>query len=339
MTTPDAEPIWTDLATLRCTLAPDAVPTDGGGSTRIVVVRLDNPAGDLVDTSVFAELDLLGRRLAGSTAIGGVVITGREPGIFAPHFRLGEIAEGAEALGRPVPYSLARPAFTGVSALSRSGRVRDVLLASPAAGIAELARTHAALDRLGTLPQVVVAAIDGDALAGGCEIALACDLRVMARGEGRIGLVEITAAIPPGAGGTQRLARAVGHARARSMMLRATTYDADAAKAAGLVDEVTTPDDVLDTALAVAAEVARRSPDAVAAVKRSLRGRAYLAVRRRRRGGVVREHRVPHPRDRRLKRLRVALGRPRHPHPLAQPHLAAAERISAADIARSARAR
>ena len=272
MTTHDAEPIWTDLATLRCTLAPDAVPTDGGGSTRIVVVRLDNPAGDLLDTAVFAELDLLGRRLAASTAIGGVVVTGREPGIFAPHFRLGEIAEGAEALGRPVPYGLARLAFSGVSALSRSERVRDALLASPAAGIAELARTHAALDRLGTLPQVVVAAIDGDALAGGCELALACDLRVMARGEGRIGLVEITAAIPPGAGGTQRLARAVGHAQARSMMLRATTYDADAARAAGLVDEVTAPADVLATAISVATEVARRSPDAVAAVKRSLAG-------------------------------------------------------------------
>ncbi|MFC6238964.1 enoyl-CoA hydratase/isomerase family protein [Longivirga aurantiaca] len=272
MTPHDAEPIWTDLATLRCTLAPDPVPTDGGGSTRILVVRLDNPAGDLVDTAVFAELDVLGRRLATSTAIGGVVITGREPGIFAPHFRLGEIAEGAEALGRPVPYGLARLAFTGVAALSRSRRVRDALLASPAAGIAELARTHAALDRLGTLPQVVVAAIDGDALAGGCELALACDLRVMARGEGRIGLVEITAAIPPGAGGTQRLARAVGHAQARSMMLRATTYDADEARAAGLVDEVTAPDDVLATAIAVATEVARRSPDAVAAVKRSLAG-------------------------------------------------------------------
>jgi enoyl-CoA hydratase/carnithine racemase len=266
------ERLWPDLSTLRCTLAPDAVPTDGGGSTRILIVRLDNPAGDLVDTGMFADLHELGRRLGTSTAIGGVVVTGREPGVFAPHFRLGEIADGAEALGRPVPYGLARTAYTAVSALSRSDRVRDALLASPAAGIAELARTHAALDRLGTLPQVVVAAIDGDALAGGCELALACDLRVMARGEGRIGLVEVTAAIPPGAGGTQRLARAVGAARARSMMLRATTFDADEAAAVGLVDEVTTSEDLLRTALGVAAEVARRSPDAVGAVKRSLAG-------------------------------------------------------------------
>ncbi|MFN8169402.1 MAG: enoyl-CoA hydratase/isomerase family protein [Candidatus Nanopelagicales bacterium] len=273
-----SDEIWTDLATLRCTFAPDPVPTDDGGSTRILLVRLDNPAGDLLDTSVFADLDLLGRRLATRADIGGVVITGREPGVFAPHFRLVEIAEGAEALGRTVPYPLARAAYAGVAGLSRIPALREALLASPAAGIAELARTHAALDRLGTLPQVVVAAIDGDALAGGCELALACDLRVMVQGEGRIGLVEVTAAIPPGAGGTQRLARAVGPARARSMMLRATTLDAVSALDLGLVDEVATPAGLLDTALAVAAEVARRSPTAVAAVKRSLRGgRAWRA--------------------------------------------------------------
>ena len=55
---------------------------------------------------------------ASGTDIGGVVVTGREPGVFAPHFRLGEIADGAEALGRPVPYPLARAAYVGVSGLS-----------------------------------------------------------------------------------------------------------------------------------------------------------------------------------------------------------------------------
>lgn len=276
-TRPD-ETIWTDLATLRCSLDPALVVTDDGGTTRILIVRIDNPAGDLLDTGVFTDLDTLGLRLAATPTIGGVVITGREPGIFAPHFRLAEIAEGAQALGRPVPYGLARAAYAGVAGLSRVPALRRALLASPAAGIAELARTHSALTRLGALPQVVVAAIDGDALAGGCELALACDLRVMTQGEGRIGLVEITAAIPPGAGGTQRLARAVGPARARSMLLRATTLDAEQALAVGLVDEVSTPEQLLDVAFGVAAEVARRSPDAVGAVKRALQGGRVLSA-------------------------------------------------------------
>jgi enoyl-CoA hydratase/carnithine racemase len=264
--------IWPDLRTLTCVLHPDDVERDDGSSARILVVRLTNPAGDLIDTAMFADLDSLGRRLADEPSIGGVVVTGPRPGVFAPHFRLGEIADGAEALGRPVPYGLARAAYVGVRGLSRVTAVRDRLLASPAAGIAELVRTHEALTRLGAVPQVVVAAIDGDALAGGCELALACDLRVMAQGEGRIGLVEITAAIPPGAGGTQRLIRAVGAARARSMALRATTVDAAAAYAVGLVDEVCAPDDVLDVALRVVGEVARRDPAAIRAVKRTMQG-------------------------------------------------------------------
>jgi len=269
---PAGDRIWPDLPTLTCVVQPDPVTRDDGSTTRLLVVRLTNPAGDLLDTAVFADLDALGRRLVTQPSIGGVVLTGPRAGVFAPHFRLGEIADGAEALGRPVPYALARAAYVGVAGLSRVDVLRERVLASPAAGIAELVRTHTALTRLGALPQVVVAAIDGDALAGGCELALACDLRVMARGDGRIGLVEVTAAIPPGAGGTQRLVRAVGAARARSMALRATTLDAGAAHDVGLVDEVCEPVDVLDTALRLAADVARRNPAAVHAVKRAMQG-------------------------------------------------------------------
>ena len=268
----DGDTLWPDLTALRCTLLADPVDTDDGEPARLLLVRIDSPRGELLDTAVFADLDELGLRLAASPEIRGVVVTGPRAGVFVPHFRLVEIAEGAEAIGRALPWSAARAAYVSVAALARVPGVQDVLLSSPAAGLAELARTHRALDRLGSLPQVVVAAVDGDALAGGCEIALACDLRVMSRGDGRIGLVEVTAAIPPGAGGTQRLSRAVGPVRARSMMLRAVTLDADEAHAAGLVDEVCASEDLLATALALAAEVARRSPEAVLGVKRAVAG-------------------------------------------------------------------
>lgn len=284
----DGDLLWPDLTALRCTLLADPVEADDGESARLLLVRIDSPRGELLDTAVFADLDELGLRLAASPEIRGVVVTGPRPGVFVPHFRLVEIAEGAEAIGVSLPWSAARAAYVSVAALARVPALQGALLASPAAGLAELARTHRALDRLAALPQVVVAAIDGDALAGGCEIALACDLRVMARGDGRIGLVEVTAAIPPGAGGTQRLSRAVGPVRARSMMLRATTLDADQAHAAGLVDEVSGSDDLLPVAIALAAEVARRSPEAVVAVKRAVAGgRAWRAAIAREAAGFV----------------------------------------------------
>jgi enoyl-CoA hydratase/carnithine racemase len=97
---------------------------------------------------------------------------------------------------------------------------------------------HQALDKLGRLPQIVIAAIEGHAMGGGLEMALACDLRFMARGKGRLGLVEARIAAVPNMGGTQRMPRLIGRARALSMMITGETVDADQALQLGLVDRV-----------------------------------------------------------------------------------------------------
>ena len=88
----DGDPIWPDLQALRCTLLPDPVRTDDGGAVRLLLVRVDSPRGELLDTAVFADLDQLGLRLAASPEIRGVVITGPRPGVFVPHFRLDAFA-------------------------------------------------------------------------------------------------------------------------------------------------------------------------------------------------------------------------------------------------------
>lgn len=264
---------YEDLATLRCSYDDPPVTADDGATARVLLVRFCNPPTDLLDAAVMADLDTLGRRLAGDRSVRAVVLTGPRPGVFLPHYELEEIAAGAEQLGVAPPYALARAVLAGVSTAARVPGVAGMLARTPAAGVLELLRTHATLTRLTLLPQVVVAAVDGDALGGGCEVALACDLRVMSRGPYRIGLPEVSAGIPPGAGGTPRLARAIGPARARSMMLRARPYDADEALAAGLVDEAEPPEATLPRALELARQAARRSPAAVLAVKRTLADR------------------------------------------------------------------
>ncbi len=97
---------------------------------------------------------------------------------------------------------------------------------------------HQALDKLGRLPKIVIAAIEGHAMGGGLEMALACDLRFMARGKSRLGLVEAKIAAVPNMGGTQRMPRLIGKARALSMMITGETVDADQALQLGLVDRV-----------------------------------------------------------------------------------------------------
>jgi enoyl-CoA hydratase/carnithine racemase len=117
--------------------------------------------------------------------------------------------------------------------------------AAVAAGLQEAFRA------LAQLPQVVVAAVNGAALGGGCELALTADFRVAGR-SATLGQPEIRLGIIPGAGGTQRLPRLVGTQIARDLIYSGRTVQADEALAIGLVDRVVDDDAVYDEALALA---------------------------------------------------------------------------------------
>jgi enoyl-CoA hydratase/carnithine racemase len=129
--------------------------------------------------------------------------------------------------------------------------------------------TLTALERL---PQPVIAAINGSAFGGGCELALACDVRVMA-GDAWIGLTETSLGIIPGAGGTQRLPRIVGRGRALELIATARRIDAAEALAIELVNEVVPQSEVLPRAREIAEGIAGNAPIAVRAAKEAvLRG-------------------------------------------------------------------
>jgi enoyl-CoA hydratase len=133
------------------------------------------------------------------------------------------------------------------------------------AEIAELAGTGAAdvgaaftraLSSLAGLPRATIAAINGYALGGGLELALACDFRVCAE-DSRLGLPEVLLGLLPGGGGTQRLPRLIGSSRAKELIMTGRQVPADEALSLGLVNKVAPPDDVLDVALEWAAAFAR----------------------------------------------------------------------------------
>src|SRR3989440_9773213 len=94
------------------------------------------------------------------------------------------------------------------------------------------------LCRLEQTPKLEIAAINGHCVGGGLEIALACDLRVARAGAGKIGLPEVSLGVLPGTGGTQRLGRAVGRAKAIELMAEGVTFGVDEARALGLVNTV-----------------------------------------------------------------------------------------------------
>ncbi|MBI5431222.1 MAG: enoyl-CoA hydratase/isomerase family protein [Planctomycetes bacterium] len=99
------------------------------------------------------------------------------------------------------------------------------------------------LQRLERTPKLVIAALSGHCVGGGLEIALACDLRVARKGSGKCGLPEVSLGVLPGTGGTQRLARFVGRARAIELMVSGRTFDYDEALALGIVTHVRTASD------------------------------------------------------------------------------------------------
>jgi enoyl-CoA hydratase/carnithine racemase len=123
--------------------------------------------------------------------------------------------------------------------------------------------TFSELERL---PKPVIAAINGVALGGGTELALACDLRVMSE-SAQMGLTETSLGIIPGAGGTQRLPRLIGKGKAKELIFTARRVHAEEALAIGLVNRTAPPDQVMASALALAEEMAANAPLALAQAK------------------------------------------------------------------------
>lgn len=124
-----------------------------------------------------------------------------------------------------------------------------------------------ALGAIAAIPRVVIAAVSGPALGGGCELALACDLRI-ASSTARFGQPEILLGIIPGGGGTQRLARLVGPSRAKDLVLSGRNVAADEALRIGLVDEVVDADGFATRVHEVAAKYATGPVQAHAIAKR-----------------------------------------------------------------------
>jgi len=211
----------------------------------VLVATLTNPPRNLMNAAMVRELTDLASSLEDDAGTRVLVLTG-EGDAFITHYDVSELVRLAERM-------------QGMDAVPGGG---------------ELHGTHKLFLKLQSLPQPVIAAINGTAMGGGCELALACDFRFMARGPGRIGLPEVRVGILPGAGGTQRMARLLGQAKALELMLLGEAVDADTAERIGLVHRAVDADRLMPEVLAFGNELAKRPPLSLALIKQCvLRGR------------------------------------------------------------------
>ena len=234
---------------------------------RVLTVRLDNPPHNFMNGAMVRELDALSRSVEENEGLGAVILTGAPEDTFITHFDVSEILAGTEGVSRHVSTNAARGGLRVVGAIERIPGAKGALERSPAAGAVRLRAMHELFLRMNRMDKVWIAAINGNAMGGGCELALACDIRIMADGDGRIGLPEASLGIIPGAGGTQRLARLLGPSQALEMMLEARALAPAQALGIGLVHRVVAPGRLLAVAQETAERLARRSPAVVAALK------------------------------------------------------------------------
>jgi enoyl-CoA hydratase len=156
---------------------------------------------------------------------------------------------------------------TGERAFSAGSHVGEFESQRGAAGRARHELESGVARRLAELSMPTIAAIEGNALGGGLELALCCDLRI-ASARARLGLPEVRLAVTPGAGGTQRLPRVVGPARAKELILTGRVLTAAEAERIGLVHEVVPAGDAVARATAIGEEIVLRGPLAVREAKR-----------------------------------------------------------------------
>jgi enoyl-CoA hydratase/carnithine racemase len=216
------------------------VRLDVDPATRVATVALDRPPLNVLDLATWRALGAVVDELGARADVGALVVRG------------------------------------GSRAFAAGADVQEFTVWTHDDASAGAEFMHAVLSALAALPIVSIAAVSGYALGGGCELALACDLR-FAADNAKVGQPEILLGALPGAGGTQRLARLVGVGRAKELIFTGRMVDMVEAPLIGLVDRVLPADDVVAAATATAAEFAA-GPASLALAKRAIDEGADLSL-------------------------------------------------------------
>lgn len=209
----------------------------------VATVTVDNPPVNALSDETLIELRAAGEALAGESGIRAVILAGAGERSFiaGADLRVLETALGPDGGSGEIEHhvSLTGPAFAAWSAL----------------------------------PQPVIAALNANALGGGLEFALCCDL-IVADAGAKIGLPEVTLGLMPGAGGTQRLARRIGAGRAMELILTGRVVDAERARELGIVNVVAESGTALERSRELAARIAALPAVAVQSAKEAIRAGA-----------------------------------------------------------------
>lgn len=200
----------------------------------IATVSINNPPANTLSMNIQNDLETIINYCKTNANIRVLIFTSENPNIFIAGADLGEMGSSSE------DYDIAAGAK----------KMQDIF------------------NELEQLPIPTIAAINGHALGGGCEFALACDFRIM--GAGTIGLTEVSLGLLPAAGGTQRMTRLLGEAKATELMMLGRRIDAKEAEAIGLIYRAVDPEDVEMEAMQLAKELSAGAVQAMGFIKQTV---------------------------------------------------------------------
>lgn len=201
----------------------------------VATVTIDRPKVlNALNDETIAELDHCFTQIGGDRSVRCVILTGGGEKAFVAGADIGELAKVDVVSGRAI-----------------------------------CDRGQHLLFKIESLPQPVIAAVNGFALGGGCEIAMACDIR-LASETAKFGQPEVSLGIIPGYGGTQRLPRLVGYGKAKQMIFTGEIISAEEAHRIGLADELFPAEELMNKAREMAGKIASKGPLALAAAKEAI---------------------------------------------------------------------
>ncbi|WP_164667966.1 enoyl-CoA hydratase/isomerase family protein [Virgibacillus doumboii] len=202
-------------------------------------ITVDNPPANAIGEELMQELEAAADELTQEDSVRVVVIASNHPKIF-----------------------LAGADLKGMNQNSGDHQDEENMIAM------QSARMQACFQRFAEMPKPVIAAINGHALGGGCELAMACDFRIM--GKGRIGLTELSLGLIPGAGGTQRMTRLLGRAKATELIFTAKQMEAREAEKIGLVNKAVDSEKLKTDTTAFAEQLAGGAVHSMGLAKRAI---------------------------------------------------------------------
>ena len=182
---------------------------------------------------------------------------------------LTELKTGAEEMEKDSDVKVIILTGSGEKSFVAGADISEMVSKSPAEGEKFGAYGQMVFECIEQLKKPVIAAVNGFALGGGCELAMSCDVRIAAK-RAKFGQPEVGLGIIPGFGGTQRLLRLVGMGTAKMLIMSARMINADEALRIGLVDMVVENEQLLDEAKKLALDIATKSPNAVSIAKQTI---------------------------------------------------------------------